>query len=136
MDAFPSGHDQCRSIITVTGDIDFATADDLLLRLTALIGSARRDIGLDLSGVTYINSAGLRALTAVHARVSANGARLRLTRMSPVVVRFLEIVNAIREPTPPASTAVRVPSGPARREATGASTSEHTTTAQYANLAA
>ena len=49
---------------------------------------------------------------------------------------FLEIVNAIREPTPPASTAVRVPSGPARREATGASTSEHTTTAQYANLAA
>ena len=39
MDAFPSGHDQSRSIITVTGDIDFATADDLRLRLTALIGS-------------------------------------------------------------------------------------------------
>ena len=108
---------------------------NLRLRLTALIGSARRDIGLDLSGVTYINSAGLRALTAVHAHVSANGAGLRLTRMSPVVIRFLEIVNAIREPTPPASTAVRVPPGRTTVRP-GASTSEHTAAAQYANLAA
>lgn len=124
MDVFPSGHDQGRSIITVTGDVDFATAENLRLRLTALIGSARRNIGLDMSGVTYINSAGLRTLTAVHAHVSANGASFRLTRMSPVVVRFLELVNAIREPTPPASAVALVPTGSvhveARRERTAA----------------
>ena len=136
MDVFPSGHDQGRSIITVAGDVDLASAEDLRLGLIALIGSARRNIGLDLSGVTYINSAGLRTLTAVHARVSANGASFRLTRMSPVVIRFLELVNAVREPTPPASVALLVPNGPARVEARRTLTSEHTAAAQYVDAAA
>ncbi|MEY9934052.1 anti-anti-sigma factor [Catenulispora sp. GP43] len=123
MDVFPSGHDQGRSIITVTGDIDLASADDLRL-------------GLDLSGVTYINSAGLRTLTAVHTRVSANGASFRLIRMSPVVVRFLELVNTIREPTPPASVALPVPNRPDRVDSRRAVACEHTVAAQYADAAA
>jgi anti-anti-sigma factor len=103
MDVFPSGHDQGRTIITVTGDIDLATAENLLARLTTLIGPARRDIGLDLSGVTFIDCAGLRALTAVSAQVRANGATTRLTAASPAVVRLFELVNAIQDTAVPAA---------------------------------
>jgi anti-anti-sigma factor len=99
---FPSGHDQGRSIFTITGDIDLATAGDLLVRLTAVIGSARRDIGLDLSGVTFIDCAGLRTLAAVNDLVRANGATTVLTATSPAVTRLLELVDAARNTTVPA----------------------------------
>ncbi len=112
MEVFPSGHDQGRSIITVIGDIDFCTAENLLVRLTALIGSAGREIGLDLSGVTFIDCAGLRTLMAVDAQVRGNGAGIRLTAMSPAVGRLLELVNAIRDTAVPAA-APTVASGPA-----------------------
>jgi anti-anti-sigma factor len=104
MDVFPSGHDQGRSIITVTGDIDLGTAENLLARITALIGSARRGIDLDLSEVTFIDCAGLRTLNAIDARVRANGATTRLTAMSPAVVRLFELAYAIRDPAVPATT--------------------------------
>jgi anti-sigma B factor antagonist len=130
MDVFLSGHDQGRSIITVTGDIDLATAGDLLDRLTTLIGSARRNFGLDLSDVTFIDCAGLRTLTAVSTHVRANGASLRLTAMSPAVVRLLELVDAVRDttlpavaPTPaavrPAHIAARRPPVPGPRSPSG-----------------
>ena len=104
MDVFPSGHDQGRTTITVTGDIDLGNAGELLVRLTALIGSARRDIDLDLSGVTFIDCSGLRALTAIDTRVHANGATARLTAKSPVVARLLELANAILDTTVPVAT--------------------------------
>ena len=113
MDVFPSGHDQGRSIIAVTGDLDLGTAEDFLARLTALIGSARRDIDLDLSGVTFIDCSGLRALTAVDTRVRANGATARLTAMSPVVIRLLELANAIWDTTAPAAAPTAAGGGPA-----------------------
>jgi anti-anti-sigma factor len=103
MDVFSSGHDQGGSIIAVTGDIDLSTAEDLLVRLTALIGSPRREIGLDLSGVTFIDCSGLRTLTAVDARVRANGGSIRLTAMSPAVARLFELVYATRDTSVPAA---------------------------------
>ena len=136
MDVFPSGHDQGRSIITVTGDLDLATADHLRLRLVALIGSARRDIGLDLSGVTFIDCQGLRTLTAVHAHIGANGAGLRLTRLSPVVVRFLELVNATGGTAPPAAALALVASRPAHAGSCRTGTPDPTAAPRFAAAAA
>ena len=56
--------------------------------------------------------------------------------MSPVVVRFLELVNTIREPTPPASTAPLVATGSAHAEACRTATSEHTSAPRYAGAVA
>jgi anti-anti-sigma factor len=136
MDVFPSGHDQGRSIITVTGDIDLATADDLRLRIIALIGSAPHNIGLDLSGVTFIDCQGLRALEAVHTHVRANGASLRLTGMSPVVVRLLELVDAIDATPPPAAVVALVPNRPTHATTRRTPTPERTTEPQFAAAAA
>jgi anti-anti-sigma factor len=112
MDVFPSRNDQGRSSIAVTGDIDLGTAEDLLVRLTALIGSPRHEISLDLSGVTFIDCAGLRTLTAIDARTRANGTSIRLTAMSPAVARLFELVYALWDTDMPAA-APTAASGPA-----------------------
>jgi anti-anti-sigma factor len=135
MDVFPSGHDQGRSIITVTGDIDLGTAEDLLVQLTALIGSARREIGLDLSGVTFIDCTGLRTLIAVDAQVRANGATTRLTAISPTVARLLELVNAIWDTTVPAA-APTAAAGPAHVATRRAAAREHTAAPRRDRVAA
>ena len=124
MDVFPSGHDQGSTIITVTGDIDLGTAEDLLVRLTALIGSARRGIDLDLSGVTFIDCAGLRALMAVDAQIRVNGYTTRLTAISPAVVRLLGLVKVIWDSTLSA-TAPTAAAGPAYVATRRAATREH-----------
>jgi hypothetical protein len=45
MDVLPGGHDQDRSIITVTGDIDLGTAENLLVRLTAVLAASPTAVG-------------------------------------------------------------------------------------------
>jgi anti-anti-sigma factor len=114
MDVFPSGHDQGRSTIAVTGDIDLGTAEDLLVRLTALIGSLRHEISLDLSGVTFIDCSGLRTLTAIDFQARANGADIRLTAVSPAVARLFELVYAIRGTSAPGPAASRINHRPRR----------------------
>jgi anti-sigma B factor antagonist len=134
MDVFLSGHDQGRSIITVTGDIDLGTAGNLLARITALIGPARREIGLDLSGVTFIDCTGLRTVIAIDAQVRANGSTTRLTAMSPAVVRLLELVNAIPDTTPAAVPTAA--GGPAYAATRGTATLERSAVPRRAGLAA
>lgn len=135
MDVFPSGHDQGRSIITVTGDIDLGTAENLLIRLTALIGPPRREIGLDLSGVTFIDCAGLRTLIAFDGQVRANGDTTRLTATSPAVLRLLELVDAIWDTTVPAA-APTAAAGPAYVATRRAATREHTAAPRRDRVAA
>jgi anti-sigma B factor antagonist len=135
MDVFPSGHDQGRSIITVTGDIDLGTAGNLLAHLAALVRHARRDIGLDLSGVTFIDCAGLRALIAVDALIRANGATMLLTAMSPAVVRLLELVDAPRNTTVP-GVAPTATGGPASVATHRTTTPEQTAAPWHDRVAA
>ena len=104
MDVFPSGHDQGRGIITVTGDVDLGTAEQLLVRLTALIGTARREIGLDLSGVTFIDCAGLTALLTIRKAVQAQDGWLDLVAVSRCVGRLIKIIglrDVLAMPPPP-----------------------------------
>jgi len=51
-------------VITVRGDIDPATAGELLARPQLLPAPASRPVARDLSQVTFINRTGLRALMA------------------------------------------------------------------------
>lgn len=93
----------------VRGEVDLATAEDLLLRLLLLAGPATGEIILDLSQVTFMDCAGLRALIALDHHVRTVGGRVRLTALSPPVARLFELVrphanshDLLAPPTPPA----------------------------------
>jgi anti-anti-sigma factor len=61
------------SVVVATGELDFATRDELVELLSTIedIGTAR--IILDARGVTFIDSAGLHVMIAAHKRALAGG---------------------------------------------------------------
>ena len=60
-------------VLTVAGRVSHRTAPDLSTALDSATGSPGSGVVLDLSGVDYISSAGLRAVETAAARMSASG---------------------------------------------------------------
>ena len=63
-------------VLTVAGRVSHRTAPDLATALDSAAASPGGGIVLDLSGVDYISSAGLRAVEAAAIRMSATGRAL------------------------------------------------------------
>ncbi len=77
--------------LAATGIIDSHTADQLLGELEAL--GAGDDVRLDLHGVEFIDSSGLRALITTHEKLEGAGHELVLNDVSEAVSRLLEITG-------------------------------------------
>jgi len=119
MDVFPTRRDEHVHVITVSGEIDVATAGDLLLRLRTLACPADGPILLDLSLVTFMDCAGLRTLRAFDKYVAAAGGSVNVAAVSPPVARLFELValpeGAARIPAPLALDAVPRPAAVQQR---------------------
>ena len=73
--------------IVASGEIDAHTAPSL----AAAIDGAGPDVALDLSGVEFVDSSGLRVLIDAHQRLDEAGGALRIVSPSDPVRRLLEI---------------------------------------------
>jgi anti-sigma B factor antagonist len=80
-------------VVTVDGEIDLDNASDL----SEVALAAMREIGpsvvLDLSGVTFMDSTGLKVLLAVHKRAELAGGRLVLAGPTRSVNRVVSITG-------------------------------------------
>ncbi len=77
--------------LSIVGVVDSHTAAQLADAMTA--HGAGGDLALDLSGVDFIDSSGLRILVNAHRQLEAAGHQLVLTRASDAVTRLLEITG-------------------------------------------
>ena len=77
--------------LVLTGVIDSHTAARLTDRLERL--GERSDVAIDVSGVEFIDSSGLRAVIAAHVALAEEGHRLVLTGSSEPLDRLLEITG-------------------------------------------
>lgn len=78
--------------LTVSGRLDTTTAPDLEAVMTdSLDGVA--DLTLDLSGLEYISSAGLRVLLAMQKTMNANQGKMRVTGANEVVMEVFEVTG-------------------------------------------
>lgn len=80
--------------VTLTGDLDLASApvlSDVLNRATPCF---TRAVVLDLSAVTFIDCAGLRAVFAFSDRVRARGWRLRIVRPPSQIARIFTLFDS------------------------------------------
>lgn len=79
------------AVVRVAGDLDIATADDVL---AAVAGAPRghRGMVLDLGGVGFVDSSGLRVLLEAESRCRGEGVRLAIVS-SPRVDRTLAMVG-------------------------------------------
>ena len=82
-----------RVVVRVGGEIDTATGEALQRELLAIVRLRPRHLGLDLSGVDFLDSSGLRALLVVQQAVASGGRQVRVVGSTPMIDRLLEITG-------------------------------------------
>ena len=79
--------------LTVTGEIDSSSAPVVRQHLDALLDGDVRELTVDLTAVTFLDSAGLCVLAAAHRRAATQEVGLRVLASSRAVVRPLQITG-------------------------------------------
>ena len=79
------------TIIKVTGSVDALTAADLSKVLTTQITDGRTHLVVDLTGVEFMSSAGLRSLLGAVKEARSNGGDLRIISTNPGVDKVLKM---------------------------------------------
>jgi anti-sigma B factor antagonist len=82
-------------VITVSGELDVATAAVLEDELDAVLSSDAQLIDLDLSGLTFIALRGLRVVSAAGDRAMAQGDRLEVRRFPAHIQRVAEMTASL-----------------------------------------
>ncbi|MGY0022557.1 STAS domain-containing protein [Streptomyces sp. cg35] len=80
-------------VVSLTGDLDYETAPELLASVTALCAPAGTTVTLDLSGVRFFDSGGINVLLRARTALQERGAELAVRRLSPVVERIFRITG-------------------------------------------
>ena len=80
-------------VVGVCGRLDTTTSPDLDRRLQAVTDAGERRLVVDLGGVEYISSAGLRVLLLTVKRVRAGGGDLVLCALGPAVRQVFELAG-------------------------------------------
>ncbi len=83
-------------IFTIGGRIDALGVDDVDHALQGAVSAGERNIVLDMSDVSFINSAGSRALATTRTRLRARGGDLKLAALSYQVLRVFQLVGLNR----------------------------------------
>jgi anti-sigma B factor antagonist len=81
------------AVVAVDGEIDLGTAGQLRDHLAECIRDETRDIVLDLSAVTFMDSTGLQVLIATQRRLEPLGGRLRLVGLRSGVAKVLKVTG-------------------------------------------
>ena len=82
-------------VIALEGELDISNAPPLAARLGPLTDAGTSQIVLDVSALTFVDVAGLRALTAFMAQAGQQLAAVWLTGASPHLRRVLGIVSPV-----------------------------------------
>jgi phospholipid/cholesterol/gamma-HCH transport system permease protein len=88
--------------IAISGRVAVANAQRLLNDITERLPAHPREVRLDLSGVEYFDSGGGAVLIRLRQQLAAQGAGLRITRSTPDIDGFLDLVDehAVLRPLP------------------------------------
>ena len=78
-------------VVGVVGDLDMASCPRVETILASAPAGGR--VLVDLTGCTFIDSAGVRMLMAAHRAVTAESGRVELVAADPSILRVLEITE-------------------------------------------
>jgi anti-anti-sigma factor len=82
-------------VVTLHGDLDLHSADQLRSSLTGLIDRAVAKIVVNCAEVAFCDSVGLSAFVDGHYRCRAAGGYLRLAAATPFLQRILAVVGLL-----------------------------------------
>jgi len=79
--------------LTASGEIDSSSAPVFRQHLETVFDAGATEITVDLTGITFLDSAGLCVLAAAHRRAAAQGVGMRVLAASRAVIRPLQITG-------------------------------------------
>jgi anti-anti-sigma factor len=82
-----------RATLTVSGEVDIATVDELLTEARACLEGVTEICDIDLAGVTFMDSSGLGALVRIRNLAQDHGKRVLLTNVPDSVSRLFEVTG-------------------------------------------
>ena len=80
-------------VVTISGEIDIQSGPQLRDQLLRTMRRHGARLALDLTGVTFIDCAGINVLLAARRRAQLEGGSLRVIRASPRVQRVLALTR-------------------------------------------
>ncbi len=83
-------------IVSVTGELDIATADQVYAYIRNVIDSWPLPVSVDLSGLTFCDAAGLGVLARIARHAREAGRQLRLTAARPSLLKIMRITGLDR----------------------------------------
>ncbi|NAS25858.1 anti-sigma factor antagonist [Herbidospora sp. NEAU-GS84] len=81
------------TVLHLSGDIDISTTADLRRRILAALDESAEVLILDMAAVTFCDAAGLGVLIYTERQAQARGVTLALTRLTPRMIRLLDIAK-------------------------------------------
>jgi anti-anti-sigma factor len=81
------------TVFSMEGRIDTQAATDMDQALLSAVSAGNHNMVVDMSGVDYISSAGLRALAAVLVKSRAEGGDMKLASLNVRVTRIFRIIG-------------------------------------------
>lgn len=82
-------HENGIVVIVVTGSVDALTADSLYSAIAAQLENKSVNVVIDLTGVEFVSSAGLRTLFSATKEARSGGGDLRVASNNPVIDKLL-----------------------------------------------
>ncbi|MEU6702666.1 STAS domain-containing protein [Streptomyces wuyuanensis] len=82
-----------RTVVSVTGELDFDTCPRVI-RVTDTVSLTGRTLGLDLSGVSFMDSSSLNMLLVLRLRAETENGALELYGMQEQGRRLLQLTGA------------------------------------------
>ncbi|NUR50098.1 MAG: STAS domain-containing protein [Hamadaea sp.] len=80
-------------IVTVTGDVDLLSREELGRGLTDAVTEARRGVEVDLSGVDFLDSSGMSALLSGRRTAEDAGLSFRVVAAGDLVRRVMVLTG-------------------------------------------
>ncbi len=81
--------------VALTGKLDAATAPELNPKLQAVLESPVKVLVMNLEGLNYISSAGLRSLFIAQRAMKSRDGRVLFVNVQPPVQKVFDIVKAV-----------------------------------------
>ncbi|MEW9531613.1 STAS domain-containing protein [Microbispora sp. NPDC049125] len=119
----PIPHDVAGQVLAIAlnGSLDFSNAEELRADLESALSDDHRELVLDMTGVDFCDSTGIRVLLSVRTLLGVRGGAVTLTGLNTRLVRIFRVTGLIHAFTvcpgiaEALSTArVRLPSNPGR----------------------
>jgi anti-sigma B factor antagonist len=85
--------DSATARLTATGEVDSSSAPALRARVDEVLDKGVTDLTVDLTGVSFLDSAGLCVLAAAHRRAVRTDVHLRVLASSRAVIRPMQITG-------------------------------------------